>query len=824
SRSFEAQEGRIVNFSVPYIVGGKDDEMVRVRIAADGQTLYKNTIPVVKTEFPKVWQTEDPLYEELLGDKGPGMAAEGVITWAHDIVDYRYPPFCVKYAQPYVLHEKYRRAGEYNLHYLENGTMLGRDNFNAREYCKKYGVKTIYMPGTRAHAEGKPLDESGHSYIIDYENQEAFLQRIRDYLPQWQEYMWAVSTGDEIMEHDLNAGLKFHYDEDPYPFMQQVDREVKEEFGYGEFGIPESLNDKNPFRWIAYRRWYNDRFAKFQQKIYATVKELNPDLHVIGPDPVSQVQPWNMSGYGKYCDILTHQIYPRGPQEQDAAWVTKTVRDLGGQATMPCTHVENYASSFRPAEVREIMSQVYRAGGEGFHLYMPDTSGRQGGVHDMRSDEYGSWPRHATIMGTLENAAENNRPDLPGSSAAMLYSNDAYMGEFLGGRSGDDQYRWMFNLLGPSARGWFTVVSDNQIARDEVDPADYDVIYVPQALYQRKEVVQTLAEYVKAGGSLVVTQPEAFTWHLDGTKMEALRAELFLPAGDPAEHETVQAPDDSPMAAGYGPMAIWSDGAALDVSGDAEPLLVYEDGSVAAARKTVGSGYVYCFGFEPMYQRALKSAAWLGYWKAFHAGLGQAVDLDIWRFMFPPVAGSELTPPAGRCLTNNYVMWDTNEMVPVKNVEIEGTYTYSIPPDYGTDEGGVTEVAFVKGDLFDRRTAMDMKDGEFPHELKHFGVGWKTADPVSIEFDLGSRYPLDRIWLIYRKALPETTVEALIEGQWQTIGTHEEHISPDRADYPAATITLNEEAPAVQKLRITFAGADEERVLLIPEIEIWAKE
>jgi hypothetical protein len=35
--------------------------------------------------------------------------------------------------------------------------------------------------------------------------------------------------------------------------------------------------------------------------------------------------------------VVTHQTYPRGPQEQDVAWITKTVRDLSGVPTMPCT-------------------------------------------------------------------------------------------------------------------------------------------------------------------------------------------------------------------------------------------------------------------------------------------------------------------------------------------------------------------------------------------------------------------------------------------------------------------------------------------------------
>ena len=312
-------------------------------------------------------------------------------------------------------------------------------------------MKFIYSVGHRAGTDHAPREDNGYTYVLDYDNQAVFFQQIRDYLSAWGEHAWGVTAGDEFQDHQIPLGLKFHYDDDPYPFMEQVDREVRNEFGYGKFGIPQSMDDRNPFRWIAYRRWYNDRFNDFQQRIYKTVKGIDENLVVIGPDPISQIQPFDYSGYGRWCDVVTHQCYPRGSREQDVAWITKTLHDLSGTATAPCTHVENYANSFRPDEVRELMSQVYRGGGEGFHLYLPDTSGRRT-PHNMEIDCFGSWPRHRTVMGIVDHTATMNRPVYPDSGAAIMFSNDAYMAEFLGGRQGNDPYRWMFQLIGPLRR------------------------------------------------------------------------------------------------------------------------------------------------------------------------------------------------------------------------------------------------------------------------------------------------------------------------------------------------------------------------------------
>ena len=819
----DAPAGEATEFALPYVVTGLEGETVQLSVRAGDEELYRSAVPVVQTDFPKVWATRGPVFEELLGEDGPGMAAEGVIYWSHDLIGYEIAPVCLKYAQPWTLAGAYQDAAEHRLRYLDGGTLLGRDAFDTRRYAEELGVRVIAMGSHRAHVEGKPTNASGYAYLMDYENQQAYLDRLRAYVEEWRPFIWAISTGDEVQDSDITMGLRFHYgDEGPYPFMEQVDAEVRAEFGYGQFGIPQSLDDRDPFRWIAYRRWYNDRFATFQQRIYETVKAIDPDLLVIGPDPVAQVQPFDYSGWGRWCDIATHQCYPRGPAEQDFAWIAKTVCDLTGVATMPCAHVENYANSFRPDEALELMSQVYRGGGEGFHLYMPDTSGGRT-PHDMQLDRFCSWPRWETVTGTLDLTREMNRPVYPESRAAILYSNDAYMAEFLGGSQGDDPYRWLFNLLGPYAGGWFTVISDNQIARGDVDLSAFSVIYVPKGEYQRREIVEALVAWVEAGGRLVVTEPEAFTWHLDGTRMDDLRARLFPAMGEAIDAASVTVPAGSLIEVA-GEIPVFGPAAPLQLAEGDRPLLVYPDGSAAAAVRPIGEGAVYCFGFEPMYQRALGSAAWTSFWRALHASFGEGVDLPIWRFTFPPVPSATIDAPEGRCLTGNYVVWDTNEMIPMANAEVDGRYSYSLAPDLGADEGGVTNISFARGDLMDRRTAPAHDDEDYTAHLRAFAAGWKTVEPVTIEFDLGAAWPLDRIWLLFSGQLPDTAVTGLVGDEWRTLGQAGHQTVENSSDFPEVTIDLADDAPPLQRLRIELGARDEGQRLIIPEVEIWARE
>lgn len=805
---------------LPYIVTGEPGETVAFSVTSNGDALYEATIPVVQTEFPKVWITREPVFEELLGDAGPGMAAGGAIYWSHDLDGGKIAPVVLKHAQPWTLRGAYELAAEHRLHYLDGGTLLGRDPFQTRRYAEELGVKIIAMGSQRAGTEDTPRGDNSYAYVIDYANQEVYLQRLGDYVREWREHVWGTSTADEFQDHQLTLGLQLHYDGDPYPFMEQVDREVREEFGYGKFGIPESLEDRNPFRWIAYRRWYNDRFVKFQQRIYEMVKGIDEELVVVGPDPISQIQPFDYSGYGRWCDVVTHQTYPRGPQEQDVAWITKTVRDLSGVPTMPCTHVENYANSFRPDEVRELMSQVYRGGGEGFHLYLPDTSGRRT-PHNMELDRFGSWPRHRTIMGILETSRTMNRPVYPESDAAILFSNDAYMAAFLGGRQGNDPYRWTFNLIGPWAGGWFTVISDNQIGRGELDLSRFSTIYLPEAEYQRREVVEALVAWVEGGGRLIVTDPEAFSWHLDGSRMDDLRARLFPASGEAGASEAVTAAPGCPIALG-GSLPVFGSAPALQPAGGDRALLTYSDGSIAASIRSIGAGEVWYFGLDPMSQRALGSE-WVGWWAAVHSFIGEQTDLPIWRFTLPPVEGAAIEPPPGRCLTGNYHAWDTNEAVPMANLEVDGSYSYSPPPDWGRDEGGERDVSFGDGDLVDRRSALAHNDEDFDAHFRTFAVGWKGTDPITIEFDLTQPFALDRVWLLMGRSLPAVRVTGLAGEQWVELGGAPGGALDYSRDFPEIVIDLADDAPAVRWVRLEIAARDEGEMLIIPEVEIWAK-
>ena len=241
--------GQEAGFELPYRVQGVEGEQLRLRVALDGGALYDNAIPVQRITTSRVWVTQQPVYEELVGDAGPGMASQGVIMWGHDLIDYEMATYCMKYAQPFVLEDSYRNAARRNLRYIMNGSFLPKNIFRSQEYADKYGLKFILQGNTRAHAEGSPL-EGDSGWLFDPANQEVFLSEIREYLQgPYGKYVWAVMTADE---QQLTAGLRAS--KGPYNTWTGG-QGCARAFGL-EYGLP-MPEDKDPFRWIAYRRWLN---------------------------------------------------------------------------------------------------------------------------------------------------------------------------------------------------------------------------------------------------------------------------------------------------------------------------------------------------------------------------------------------------------------------------------------------------------------------------------------------------------------------------------------------------------------------------------------
>ena len=311
---------------------------------------------------------------------------------------------------------------------IANCGMMGPERLNLADRLKRHQHRGILIGDTgsilmanikrdRPDAERFAIDKK--PFALDPENFKIFLDDITRTLRQYPGCFWGVLFADELQDYQTRLGVDLFDRVKDYPYILEVDRIVREKYGFGKFGMPESNKDENPYRWIAYRRWLNDRVNDMSREFRQAVKSVDPGLQVISMDPIAFIHPYDWSRSAEPFDIVTHQLYPRtNPNVAESATVTKMLVDLTNKPVWPCIHVENYAASFTPDEVRELLSQVFRTGGKGFHFYLDDTSGK-GGMR-LYSDFYGSPRRWRAIMGVLARARTMNELKMPDADCASF--------------------------------------------------------------------------------------------------------------------------------------------------------------------------------------------------------------------------------------------------------------------------------------------------------------------------------------------------------------------------------------------------------------------
>ena len=631
----------------------------------------------------------------------------------------------------------------------------------------------------------RPDKPDRRPFVMDPVCFDLFVADLEDALRKYPDRFWGVYFADEFQEWQARYGVQLFAASKkvPYPYIEQVDREAREKYGFGKFGMPTSLEDPNPYRWIAYLRWLNGRMNAMAGEFRRRIKAVDPELVLIGPDPLARIWPFDWSQLSKHFDVMTHQLYPRlNPNKMGFATATKLLVDLTGKPVWPCTHHEHYAASFTPAEARELISQVFRVGATGLHLYLGDTRGARAGM-DMRTDYYGAPRRWRGLTDILAKTRTMNQVRLPEPDCAVLYSNDSAMA--VAGPSipfGDRRQFILYEAaLSHLAKAgvWFRFVDDEMLLRG-AGLGQYKAVFVPLAPYQRRAVVEKLRDYVSDGGAVVMLDPAAFRNDIDGTDLAELRESLLGRVGD----------------------------------GGARAL-----GYQGAFERRVGKGRVIAFDFDPLADNLLADAAWQGFFRKMAADLKLQVDRKIWRFQFPRPAAEVLDPPPpGVCLTSNHVVWIENEPNFLHNAGTEGFYRYTRAPDGIPEvEGNDGWIAFKDGDLTDRRSAHMARTGGMG--TRDSCVSWKTPGPVDIDCDLLTARRPKRAALWWKGVAPDVAVAGSADGKtWTPLGKVAGRKGKPE-DVLAQTVALTaDKGRAFRHLRISFA-CDTGSVLA--EMEVW---
>ncbi|MDD2477010.1 MAG: sugar-binding protein, partial [Dysgonamonadaceae bacterium] len=537
SENIDAAPQKTTEIAIPYKTSSDEQNvMLTVTNLNNNNILYSNQFLLAATSkdtgiSTKTWNIEDPLYSELFTNESLPLGKEGALSWMH-LGNYGKMRTIAK---QYGLSYRYEDAFKY---FAENKLRAFTNPFrDPKVYpadlqvplSKKYGMGNVVFADARLYSKDKiPFGlNNTQPWPVDPVAISAANQAIKESLENHRDIVWGGALGDETERRIFKIGIELFnkYTEEDYPYIHQADREIKKQYGHDKYGIPLDEHDQNPFRWIAYRRWVNQKLVEMHTKLYKTVKDIAPEVKVVGNDPIAFHHPFNYRE--QKCDIMTHQLYPRRNSNRARfGFLTKLNVDLSANMEFwPCVHVENYASNLNHTEVLELMSQVIRNGGTGFHFYPVDVVNGRAGSNCLSVENYAAPDRWKLQMALVKELGNIKKLAFPNPDCAILFATDTHSSLPYGSETFEVESAYTF--LGPVARSYFTFVDDYWVEETPEQLAKYKALYVPSGKYMRSEVASNLLEYVEKGGTLISGDPEIFSFCSDGTSLKQMSEKLF---------------------------------------------------------------------------------------------------------------------------------------------------------------------------------------------------------------------------------------------------------------------------------------------------------
>lgn len=755
---------------IPYEIAGKSGEQFIFQVKDNkGKVLFDKTEPA-RIRKPRYAVPSNPLYKELLTNKDPGLHAEGQPAWVEGMFEGTLAYFAKRYgvevsAEPFV--QEYVKNG-----IIPVNSQVLLESYRMPEFWKRFGLKAVVWPSQPTPRSG--LVEAHLFYEPCFSQYTNSAWHIAS-KPHVYAVFWGDEMGARVFKNmirnmgDRGSSRKDFFERQKY-IKTVVNDRVKKTTGYGKFGLPQGVKDSDPFRWIAWYRYANQKMRNIWSGLRADILKKYPHMRFIWQDPMGGITPWELNADADKgtCDIYTYQAV--GPTR--VGLITKFVADLTRKDVYPLLHLDHGSGySWSPDEVREIVSMVFRAGGTGFISYSNDYSPSDINTQNI---EFGAPERWNAILELYSRIRKLPPLRFPSPDLGYFYCNTSWQSINPCIFSWDDgEMVSEFNILGPKVmKSWFRYIDENVILNHFDELAGLKAIVLSFGKYQLPGIIEKLKKYAEKGGTLICFDPESFTWAADGTSLTKARQKLFgVEVGEVFSwNEKVTFQTDALGVSKGTVLPSIGPARTLKVAKKVKVLATFANDQPAIVETAVGKGRTIFFAFNPLVSEGLKSEKWSKVFRETAKSLGVKLDQDIWRFTFLPFE-RDLYPkdPEGVCLTENYQRLEADIPVIVKNAETKGTYRFLPAPDGSADEGGTGEISFSKGDLTDRHYAY--RKNVKPGLSSGYVLEWKTNVPVEVVFDFKKSYPIQSVRLFYAKRLPRFTVQVSRDGkQWKEAG------------------------------------------------------
>ena len=517
--------------------------------AGDGSTLWLDEVslravprPAGLAEPTLPWEglkrrTANPLFKELLSGE-PGRYT--VTSWAHDLnpkgkKGYKSPELEDEAVRQKEVLAIFKQSGEAGMGYMDlpgrlDGAEPWRTDEFHREQFRKYGVRyDVFSEGSGSIAAalkkgaellnpaGKDLGRKPSVSLVDpayVEAQCAILRKLGAQL-RGEPFVGYYYGRDEPSIH-IPEGTPERWG----AYGRTMAKEVLEQYGFGRFAAPlpkekSFLEDSNqPFRWIAYNRWMNDKFIASRSRLSRVLHEADPDARYSPANYwfMSGFQPYDLSRLAACSDLMECDPYASSAERERGRGVfnhgfgAKFMSDLTGKPVRVVAQAFHYAGyEMSPDDLREWLSQALRCGASAITYY------------EMDSPRWTDPARWKMMLHLSHVITRMNRVALPTTAdTAVLYTLYTHMSH--GASTSGDQVYAAHALLGELAGSWFKFVSDAQLERGERSLTGYKAVYLPLAKYMTPEAAKIIEDYVRGGGVLVCGDAEAFAFDLAGQR------------------------------------------------------------------------------------------------------------------------------------------------------------------------------------------------------------------------------------------------------------------------------------------------------------------
>ncbi|MFN8121630.1 MAG: hypothetical protein U0237_04285 [Thermoleophilia bacterium] len=285
-------------------------------------------------------------------------------------------------------------------------------------------------------------------------------------------------------------------------------------------------------RWLAYNRWAADRFFAMKAEQAALIRRLAPGARVLPNDYgfIRGFVPWDYTRLSAFADLVEADPYVSfaeavrpGRGRYNPGFGAKFMSDLTGVRTRVVLQAFTY-SGYTPevADLYAWAGQALRAGATDITLFAsgnprftdrPFYEGMQALARDLRGTRLPAPPTDPATLVLYATASE-------GQGQPSLTGDDRYLA------SGDALYS-LYGLLGELGHAAFSFDADARLEREPARLAAARTVWLPRADTLDQTFARRLADWVRAGGTLIVGDPAAFTRTPDGGSLADVRAELI---------------------------------------------------------------------------------------------------------------------------------------------------------------------------------------------------------------------------------------------------------------------------------------------------------